>query len=198
MIKVGITGGIGSGKTAVCRVFELLDISIYYADSEAKQLMDNEVIKAQVVDLFGTAVLTATDTIDRKLIAELVFKNKKLLEQLNVIIHPAVSKHFLEWCKGKINELYILKEAAILFESSSSKECDRIITVTSPLELKISRVMQRDDVSAEKVIERIKNQTDDDYKIKHSDYVIMNDERELLIPQVIRIHELLISENKMH
>ncbi|MCC6837542.1 MAG: dephospho-CoA kinase, partial [Bacteroidia bacterium] len=124
MIKVGITGGIGSGKTTVCKLFELLGVPVYYSDTEAKKLLDeDEVVKQQIVDLFGHDVIDESGKVDRKKMAVLVFNNKERLEQLNSIVHPAVAQHFEAWCKKQTN-VFILKEAAILFESSAHKQVD--------------------------------------------------------------------------
>lgn len=188
MKKVGITGGIGSGKSTVCKVFELLGIPVYYADDEAKKLLDFDVeIKSKLQSIFGNSILNDQGGIDRKKIATIVFNDKQKLEQLNSVIHPAVATHFVNWCKLHSSASFIIKEAAILFESNAYKQVDKIITVVAPLELKIERVIKRDLASREEVLKRIANQMSDEEKIKRSDFVIVNDEQILVIPQVLDI-----------
>jgi len=189
MIKVGITGGIGSGKTTVCKVFELLGIAVYYSDNESKQLLDsNAEVKESIVKTFGSGVLNDSGIIDKKKLAALVFNNKEKLEKLNSVVHPAVGTHFENWLLQHSSQKYILKEAAILFESNAYKLVDKIITVTAPLELKISRAMHRDKISREQVEQRMKNQISDEEKVKRSQFAIYNDEQQLLIPQILNIH----------
>lgn len=192
MIKVGITGGIGSGKTTVCKVFELLGVPVYYADLEAKNILDNDrIVFDSIVELFGKEVLNSLSKIDRKRLASFVFNDKKRLDQLNAIVHPAVLKHFDSWSELNSLSPYILKEAAILFESGSYKNLNKIITVSSSIETRINRVVQRDKVSREEVEKRILNQMADEEKIKLSQFVIMNDEQQLIIPQILKIHNEL-------
>lgn len=193
MIKVGITGGIGSGKTTVCKVFELLGVPVYYADIEAKQIVDSNLeVKKNIITTFGNSVLNDEEKIDKKKLASLVFNNKENLEKLNSIVHPAVREHFENWLQQHSTQKYILKEAAILFESGSYKLVDKVIAVVAPLELKISRTMQRDKVTQAEVELRISNQLNDDEKIKRSQFVIHNDEQQLLIPQILSIHAQII------
>ncbi len=192
MIKVGITGGIGSGKTTICRLFELLGIPVYYSDDESKQLLDSNMdVKAGIVKTFGNDLLSESGLIDKKKLASLVFNNKEALEKLNSIVHPAVRAHFENWLNQHSAQKYILKEAAILFESNAYKRVDKIITVTAPAEMKISRAMHRDKISREQVEHRMMNQISDEKKINRSEFVIYNDEQKLLIPQVINIHNQL-------
>ncbi len=194
MLKLGITGGIGSGKTTVCRLFELLGIPVYYADDESKKLLEeDQLVKEQVIKTFSDSILNDLGTIDRKKLAAIVFNNKEQLEKLNAILHPAVGQHFENWLK-KQNAVYILKEAAILFESGAYKQVDKVLTVVAPLELKIQRTMKRDGVSREVVEKRIELQMSDEEKIKRSDFVITNNEQELLIPQVLSLHKQLINK----
>lgn len=193
MLKIGITGGIGSGKTTACKVFQLLGVPVYYADEEAKKLLDeNPEVKKSIVETFGNEVTDDKGRIDRKKLAALVFNNKEHLEKLNNIVHPAVAKHFEDWLKNNHTAKYILKEAAILFESGAYKITDKVITVVAPLELKIVRAMQRDNTDRLTIEQRIKNQLGDEEKIKRSQFIIQNDELQLLIPQVIAIHQQLM------
>jgi dephospho-CoA kinase len=194
MIKIGITGGIGSGKSTVCKVFEQLGVPVYYADDEGKKLLDVSDVKEAVLKVFGNAIFAADKTIDRKKMAGLVFNNKENLEKLNSIIHPAVGVHFEEWLKKQEGCAYIVKEAAILFESGAYKQVDKVITVTAPMELKITRAMNRSGITREQVLERMNNQMDDEEKVKRSQFVIVNDEEHLIIPQIMKIHESLLSK----
>jgi dephospho-CoA kinase len=192
MLKVGITGGIGSGKTTVCKVFELLGIPVYYADDEAKNILDtNAEVKNKIIQYFGNEVLNDSGLIDRKKLAAFVFNDKTKLNYLNSIVHPAVGLHFENWLEKNSNSNYILKEAAILFESGAYKAVDKVIAVVAPIELKIQRVMQRDKTTSEQVEQRINNQLSDDEKIKRAQYVIYNDEKQLLLPQILTIHQQL-------
>jgi len=195
MIKVGITGGIGSGKSIVCKVFEQLGISVYSADVEAKKLYDDASVKLKVKKAIGD-VFDASGNVDRKKLAGVVFKDKALLDKLNAIIHPAVKEHFKKWLVEHKNEKYILKEAAILFESGTNKGLDYIITVSAPLELRIARTMQRDNISRAEVEKRVASQMSEEEKIKRSDYIIVNDEHELVIPQVLKINRELLKNKK--
>lgn len=187
MKKIGITGGIGSGKSTVCKVFELLGIPVYYADIEAKKILDVDATKAELIHYFGNSIVNEEGTINRKKMAEIVFNDKAKLEKLNSVIHPAVAKHFENWCKIHTQEAFILKEAAILFESNAYKQVDITITVVAPTQLKVDRVVRRDNTTREEVLKRIENQMSDEEKIKRSDYIIYNDEQQLIIPQVIAI-----------
>ena len=196
MLKVGITGGIGSGKTMVCKVFELLGISVYYSDEESKKLLDNDIkVKDQIIKTFGNTIINEVGNIDRKKLSAAVFGDKEKLALLNSIVHPAVANHFEEWAKMHSDDKYILKEAAILFESGANKLVDKVITVTAPNLLKIQRAMHRDNITEEQVVVRMKNQWSDEEKIKLSQFVIYNDEENLIIPQIIKVHEMLIAEN---
>jgi dephospho-CoA kinase len=187
MMIVGITGGIGTGKSTVCSVFETLGIPVYYADAEARKLLESPSIANALAEVFGAGIIIQGKA-DRKKIATLVFNDKQKLEQLNSIVHPVVKEHFASWCEQHLDYPYVIKEAAILFESGTYKQAHKIITVTAPLELKISRVMKRDTISEEEVRKRVNNQLSDDEKVKRSHYVLVNDEKQLLIPQILKIH----------
>ncbi|MEO6883898.1 MAG: dephospho-CoA kinase [Bacteroidia bacterium] len=195
MIKVGITGGIGSGKSTVCEIFSKLGIPIFYADKEARDLLYSDILVIAAIEkAFGKIIFDSKNIIDRKKVAEIVFKDVDKLQQLNAIIHPAVVKKFEKWTAQKNNFSYVIKEAAILFESGANKGLDKIISVTAPMELRIQRVMQRDKVTRGMVEQRMGKQWSDDKKINLSDYLIVNDEKELLLPQVLKIHEQLINK----
>lgn len=187
MIKVGITGGIGSGKSTVCKVFSALGIPVFEADKVAKELMNtNPVLQKQLENLFGSAVYLPNQTIDRKYLAGIVFNNPSLLEQLNQIVHPAVRNTFNEWCYQQ-HSPYIIHEAAILFESGFYKLMDKTITVFANEDERINRVMQRDGASVELIQQRIRNQWNDKQRIELADFVIRNNENDLIVPQILEI-----------
>ncbi len=187
MIKVGITGGIGSGKTTVCKVFRVLGIPVFEADTTAKQLMNTDAeLRKNLIGLFGTAVYQPDQTIDRKYLAGIVFTNPSLLAQLNELVHPVVRKAFEEWCLIQ-HSPYVLHEAAILFESGFYSMMDKTITVVTSEKQRIERVVKRDRLTVELVKQRMRNQWSDDEKIKLADFVIGNNDRELIIPQIVEI-----------
>ncbi len=187
MIKVGITGGIGSGKSTVCKVFSALGIPVFEADIVAKELMDtNPVLQVQLKKLFGSSVYLPSYTIDRKYLAGIVFNNPSLLEQLNQIVHPAVRNSFAEWY-NKQNSPYIIHEAAILFESGFYKMMDKTIAIVANEEERIKRVMLRDKATNELVQQRIRNQWNDRQRMELADFVISNNENDLIIPQILEI-----------
>lgn len=185
---VGITGGIGSGKSTVCKVFEMLGVPVYYADEESRLLLNDPDILKKISEIFGPEVITSGKA-DRKKISSIVFNDKAKLASLNSIVHPAVIAHFDNWCKTHSEFSYVIKEAAILFESETYKNVQKIITVTAPVDVRIERVMKRDNVTEEEVRRRMSHQISDEEKIKRSDYVLVNDEESLLIPQIIKLHQ---------
>ena len=194
MKKIGITGGIGSGKTTVSKFFSLLGVPVYNADERAKYLLNNDInVIKKVKEIFGDEIYFE-NKIDRKHLSLLVFNQTNLLEKLNSIVHPAVFHDFDNWCLLHENEPYILKEAALIFETILHQKLDKIIVVTAPQELRISRVMQRDDSTKEEVKRRIQNQMSEEEKIERADFVIHNDEIEIIIPQILEIHSTLIAE----
>lgn len=172
---IGLTGGIGSGKTTVANYFQSKGIPVYISDVEAKKVMAFPEIISQIVAIFGTDILGENDTLNRDKLASIVFNNPDKLKHLNSIVHPAVKKHFEQWVGNNKNFPYLVKEAAILFESGSYKDCDAIITVCAPMETRINRVLERDASSREKVLQRINNQISDDERIAKSQYVITNE-----------------------
>lgn len=191
MIKVGITGGIGSGKSTVCKVFRIMQIPVFEADKEARKIMDsNPEVRVQLPRLFGASVYLPDQSIDRKYLANLVFNNPSLLDQLNKIIHPLVRKSFSDWLLLQESP-YVIHEAAILFESGFYKIMDKTITVVTSENERIERVMKREGISAKMVMLRMKNQWPDEEKIKLADFVIGNNDNELIIPQIIEIDKKL-------
>lgn len=193
-LKVGITGGIGSGKTLVCNVFALLGVPVYFADEQAKYILQNDTdVISAVKHLLGNKSYTSEGLLNRKYIASIVFADTELLKKYNAIIHPAVFDHAHRWMQAHAHYAYILKEAALLFESGSYRELDKIICVTAPEKLRMERVMQRDNISAEEVVQRMQNQWPEEQKISRSDYIIYNDGSQMLIPQVMEIHRSLLN-----
>ncbi|MEI8280371.1 MAG: dephospho-CoA kinase [Bacteroidota bacterium] len=194
MLKVGITGGIGSGKSTVCRVFEILGIPVFYADAAARWLMEHdESLIYDIKQLFGDAAYQ-NGQLDRPFIASIVFSHPDKLRQLNALTHPATFRYAEEWIAQQ-NAPYIIKEAAILFESGSHKELDAVIGVYAPIDIRIKRVLLRDNTSEQKVRERIAQQMDEDEKMKLCDYIITNDDVKPLIPQVLGLHEILFKNS---
>ena len=193
MIIVGITGGIGSGKSVVCNMLRIFGVPVYDADSEARKHYERhpELIE-KVRKEISPDVFDKSGKIDRRKLAELIFTDTDKLEKLNKLVHPLVRKDFEEWVKTKNGSAYVVKEAAILFESGAHKDCDKIITIISPNEIRIQRVRDRDRKTKQEVEEIIANQWDDEKKISKSDYTILNDEKEMVLPQVIAIHEELV------
>lgn len=198
MIKIGITGGIGSGKTTVCKIFEVLGIPIYYADDRAKELLesDKNVIK-KVKNIFGDDVYSEQGKLDRHRVATIVFNFPEILAEYNAIIHPAVFQDAEKWMLRHSHHEYVIKEAALLFETGSYKMLDKIICVTAPVEKRVERVMLRDNVTAEQVRARMQNQWSDAQKTAMSDYIIYNDGSTPLIRQVLSIHEKILIYAKM-
>lgn len=192
MLKIGITGGIGSGKSTVCHIFETLGIPVYYADDRAKAIMveDKELIQ-QLKKAFGDSVYFEDGSLNRAGLAEIVFNDKKQLEILNSIVHPAVGRDVEQWQNAQKNVPYTLKENAIIFETGGEKNLDKVITVFAPKALRLERVMKRDKNNKAAVEARMDKQMPDEEKIKRADYVIYNDEKQALIPQVWKIHQAL-------
>lgn len=191
MKVVGITGGIGSGKTTVCRIFELFGIPVFYSDAEAKKLYDNPKIKSQVLKLFGREICSKDGRIDKKKLAESVFNNNQKLSKLNALIHPAVKKVFLSWIKKHKSFRYVIKEAAIMIESGANKHIDYLICVRSHKSLRINRIIKRDNLSESEIKKRIREQISDRDREKHADIIIINDDKHSLIEQVKQIHQYL-------
>jgi dephospho-CoA kinase len=191
-LKVGITGGIGSGKTVVVNIFKTLGIPVFDADTAAKKAMyENIDIKKNIIELFGEPAYV-NDEPDRKYIAGIVFNDALKLEQLNAIVHPVTIKMAEDWMLQQTTH-YGLKEAAILFESGAATGLDYVIGVYAPQHMRIQRAMQRDHVSREEVLKRMAKQIDEHMKMKLCDFVITNDEQQLLIPQVLQVHQKLLT-----
>lgn len=189
ILKVGITGGIGSGKTTVCQIFEALGIPVYYADQRAKWLMVHDpALVAGIKQLLGGQAYLADGSLDRAYIARRVFNDAELLQQLNLLVHPAVAKDGERWHCAQKGVPYTLKEAALLFESGSYQAMDKMITVFAPEEMRLQRVLARDGGEPEAVRARMKNQMPEEEKMRRADFVVYNDGRRSLVQQVLEIH----------
>lgn len=192
MLKIGITGGIGSGKSTISRIFELLGVPVYYADDRAKDIMvrDPE-LAAQVKQHFGEEMYDAQGALNRKLLGNIVFNDKNKLALLNSLVHPATIRDSDNWALQQRTP-YVLKEAALLFETESFHHLDKVIAVFAPQPLRVHRVMKRDNVTRNEVLARIYKQIDETIKMKLSDYVIYNDEQHMVIPQVLALHKTFL------
>jgi len=193
-MKIGITGGIGSGKTTVCRIFENLGIPVFYADTVAKEIMVSDpVLISGVKEAFGPESYDAAGKLNNKHIAGIVFNHAEELAKLNALVHPAVFRAFDSWLETvPSNVPYILKEAALLFESGSYKDCDQNVVVTAAVAARLKWVMERDGATEEQVIARMNKQLTDEEKVKMADFLIRNDESQSLILQVMELHNRFI------
>ncbi len=194
MLKIGITGNIGSGKTTVSKVFEILGVPVFYADDAAKKVMTHDpLLVGQLINAFGAGSFFSDGALNRKHIADIVFKDEAQLQLLNSLVHPAVFRAFNQWVANIKNVPYVLKEAALLFESDSYKMCDQTILVTAPLELRINRVMQRDGLQRADILNRENKQFTEEKKKTLANFIIKNDDTELVIPQVLELHDVFRS-----
>lgn len=187
-LRLGITGGIGSGKTTVCRVFKVLGIPSFMADQEAKELMNNNHLIREKLNLIAGKDMYLRGVLDRQELARLIFNNSELLNNVNDIVHPFVFLEFEKWA-AEAKTPYVIMEAAILFESNAHMLVDRIVSVSAPIEERIARVMGRSDLTRSQVLERVNSQLDDDERNQKSSYVINNSDTDIIIPEILRIHE---------
>lgn len=193
MLRIGITGGIGSGKSTVAKVFSTLGIPVYYADDAAKRLMNSDpILKEQIQKHFG-AETYQNGILNRVYLASIVFNDQFKLELLNTLVHPVTIRDAEEWMRHQQSP-YIVKEAALLFETSAKEGLDLIIGVSAPKHLRLYRTMQRDKVSKEEIEKRMHRQLDENIKMKLCDFIIYNDEQQLVIPQVLALHHRFIME----
>jgi dephospho-CoA kinase len=191
-MKLGITGGIGSGKTSVCRVFNVLGIPVFSADYEAQKIMNEDrKIKKGVNGIAGKNIYH-DGKLDRMELASLIFNDPVSLKKVNALVHPVVFDHFIQWAE-KQTAPYVIMEAAILFESGGSKLVDRVATIVAPVEERISRVTLRNKLTREQVMDRIRNQMTDEERVKRSDYVINNSENEMIIPVILKINDDILT-----
>lgn len=193
-MRIGLTGGIGSGKTTAARVWEQLGVSVYYADERGRWISDNdpEVI-LKIKALFGENAYLPDGKLDRKRIAGKVFSDSVLLERLNAVIHPAIRADYRRWAKAQTKVPYTVMESAILFESGFDSEVDRVVVVTAPEEVRIARTVRRDGSDEAAVRARIATQMSDEARQEKADFILDAGEKELLIPQIIALHEKLIA-----
>ena len=192
MLKVGLTGGIGSGKTTVCKVFETLGIPVYDADTQAKWLMNTDPeLKTALQGCFGNGIYHDDGTLDRRKLAEIIFNDPTSLEMVNSRVHPAVARDFEYWCTMQSSP-YVLEEAAIIFESNIAHRFAKLILVTAPDDIRIERVCTRDRIAPETARKRMANQWPEEKKIALADYVIYNDHIRLITPQIMEIHRQLL------
>ena len=192
MKRIGLTGGIGSGKSTVAAVFELLGIPVYYADNASRRLMNEDAaLKNKIINAFGEKSYTG-NLLDKKFIAATVFNNPEKLKLLNSLVHPATIKDASEWM-AKQQSPYVIKEAALIFESGADKDLDFVIGVSAPLELRIKRAMNRDHSTHEEVMARISRQMNEDEKLRLCKYVIVNDEQQMILPQVLSLHKKFLN-----
>ena len=192
MLKVGLTGGIGSGKTLVCSVLEKLGVAVYFADSEARRLMNNDQdLVVQISEIFGKKAYEG-GSLNREFLAQGVFKDQKLLTRLNELVHPAVQKDFARWASEQKPAPYVVEEAAILFESGSDRNMDLTVGVFAEKELRIKRVIQRDGIKREEVLKRISSQMNEKEKMEKVDLVIHNNGKLMILPQIINMHNAIL------
>jgi len=195
MYKVGITGGIGSGKTTVCKIFQTLGIPVYDADTQAKLLMNTDHnLQAALKGYFGSGVFHHDGTVDRRKLAAIIFNDPKSLEKVNNCVHPAVALNFEDWCIRQTSP-YVLHEAAIIFESNMAHRFSKVILVTAPDDMRIERVCTRDNIAPETVRARMTNQWPNDKKMALADFIIYNDHLRMITPQVLDIHRQLIESS---
>lgn len=195
-LKIGVTGGIGSGKSLVCKIFSLLEIPVYNADARAKWLTNNSpVIKEHIIEKFGKEAYNQQG-LDRDYIVNIVFNDPERLQELNSIIHPEVGKDYDHWVNENNTAPYLINEAALMFESGSYKKLDKVINVSAPESLRIQRVLRRDPFRSEKEIKAIiAKQLHESERQERADYNIFNDEKQLLIPQVLNLHQKFMAGN---
>ena len=191
MIKVGLTGNIGSGKSTVCKVFESLGVPVFYSDVEAKKLYSREEVKNKLMQRFGKSVFNNLGEVDFKKLASLIFSNKESLHFINNIIHPLVFESYNNWLSEYRENCYTIHESAILFEHHLEKRFDKTMLVYCPLDIRLRRVTERDGISEEEALKRVSNQMEDSLKNKLADFVIVNDGIKMVIPQIMEINKIM-------
>ena len=196
-LQIGITGGIGSGKSLVCRVFGALGVPVYSADERAKWLLNHDPkLRKTVEALLGNEAYTAEGSYNRQWVAGRVFQNPELLRELNAVVHPRVGEDTLQWMQTHQNAPYVVKEAAIMSKAGSNNSLDKVVVVQAPVDLRVKRVQQRDPHRSETEIRDIINrQVSEEERLKIADFVIQNDEQQLLLPQIWQLHELFSQQN---
>ncbi|MCD6179817.1 MAG: dephospho-CoA kinase [Bacteroidales bacterium] len=196
MLRIGLTGNIGSGKSLICQVFEKLGVPIFYADFKAKKILDSPILRPKLLAAFGTDIEDKNkNIINRKKLAAIVFTNKEALKKLNSLIHPQLRIEFKNWCLQHKEEKYVIQEAAILFENGFTDLFDKTIVVAAPQNIRLQRVMERDGTNKSDVLARMENQWSDSKKEAAADFIIYNDGQELVLPQVLKLHQLFSSSH---
>lgn len=191
MLKIGLTGNIGSGKSLVCQVFEKLSVPIFNADIEAKKILDSSILRSKLLAIFGADIEDINENIiDRKKLAAIVFTDKEALEKLNALIHPQLRIEFKNWCLLHKKEKYVIQEAAILFENGFTDLFDKTIVIAAPKDIRLQRVMERDGTSKAEVLARMENQWSDAKKEDAADFIIQNDGQKLILPQILKLHRV--------
>lgn len=197
MLKIGLTGGLGSGKTTVAKIFASFGIPVFYADDAARKIMnEDEVLMQKIKNLFGEDAYK-DDQLNRKYIADIVFNDAFKLDQLNALVHPHTIAAADKWM-NKQSAPYVIKEAALMFEAGASTHLDYVIGVYAPQSLRVLRAMKRDNLSKEQILSRINKQIDEEIKMKLCDFVLINNEQQALLPQVLSIHEKFLSMMRVH
>jgi dephospho-CoA kinase len=195
MLKIGLTGGIGSGKTTVAKIFELLLVPVYYADAASKRLYTSDMdLMAAIKNTFGEAIYSGNE-LNKAALAHIVFNDPAKLELLNSLVHPPTIKDATNWMAEQ-TAAYVIKEAALIFESGSAAGLDYIIGIAAPKHIRIQRVMEREKISREEVMNRMNRQINEDIKMRLCDFIIVNNEQELVIPQVLALHQKLLQMEK--
>jgi len=191
MKKVGVTGGIGSGKSLVCKIFRCLNVPVFYADDEAGILLETDLeIRLTLTGIFSKE-LYLSGKLNKQMLADLIFSDKKNMDIVNNAIHPAVLKRFTEWCACQTKAAYVIMEAAIIFETGTDHFLDKVINISAPEAIRIERVCKRDGISKDKVIERVNNQLTENERKEKADINLVNDGRMMLLPQILEVHKLL-------
>jgi len=191
MLRIGLTGGIGSGKSYISDIYKHIGIKVFCADEKSKEILDTDIdVKVKLSNLFGEGIYI-NGKFDRKEAAKKVFEDGDLLSKMNAIVHPVVLSSFDSWADKYSDFPYVLKEAAIIFESGADKFLDAVINISAPEEIRIRRVMKRDGARREEVIARMSSQWKENERVEKSDYLIVNDDLSMLIPQIIKIHNIL-------
>jgi dephospho-CoA kinase len=186
--RLGVTGGIGSGKTTVCRIFRVLGVPVFMADEVARNLMNTDSDITRGIKSIAEKDLYTGGELDRRELARLIFNQPDLLRRVNAIVHPAVLRNFEQWTSA-LDVPYVIMEAAVLFESNADKTVDRVVSVSAPVEERISRVMGRSGMSRIEVLDRINNQLEDEEREEQSYYIINNADNEMIIPEILKIHD---------
>ena len=197
MLRIGLTGGIGSGKTSVSNILKNLGVPVFSSDEEGRKILnENDQAKREVIAAFGNDMYNSQGELDRKRMANLVFNDPRSLEELNLIVHPKVNEAFEDWCHEHEKSPYIIKEAAILLETGAYHDLDKIVNVFAPKELRIERVMKRDSANQEDVLRRMRFQYSEEERNELADFIVMNEKDTDLLPQVMELHEILLNEKK--